>query len=277
MSGQFVTTETILDRILARKTEEVAAHKAVIPLAQIEAQAAQAAPPRGFEAALNRETVALIAEVKHASPSKGVLIDPFDPVAIASAYESNGAACISVLTDEPFFGGQLDHLTAVRENVAVPVLRKDFIFDPYQIYEGRAAGADAMLLIVAALADAQLAELHALILDLGMSALVEVHNEAELERAKRVCATLIGVNNRDLKTFHEDLGTTERLAALLPDHATLVAESAIRSPEDVDRMGACGARAVLVGEGLVRSKDIGAQVRAFCGHPRTNRESRYVD
>ncbi len=162
------------------------------------------------------QTVALIAEVKHASPSKGVLIENFDPVALGTTYAANGAAAISVLTDQQFFGGSLAYLTQVRAAVDIPVLRKDFIIDPYQVYEARAANADAVLLIVAALADAQLADLHALVAELGMAALVEVHNEAELERALQINPRLIGVNNRDLKTFHEDLGTTGRIAALIP-------------------------------------------------------------
>lgn len=264
----FIHTDTVLDRILERKAGEVAAQKRKRPLPGLRREAEAAAPPRDFAGALRRDTVALIAEVKHASPSKGVLIDPFDPVALATTYAANGAAAISVLTDEPFFQGQLDHLRAARAAVDVPALRKDFTIDPYQVYEGRAAGADAMLLIVAALADAQLAELHAAIRALGMAALVEVYSEAELERALRLGATLVGVNNRDLKTFKEDLGVTERLARLLPDGVTLVAESAIRSVGDVRRMGAAGASAVLVGEGLVKAGNIAAQVKAFSGQPR---------
>src|SRR4051812_31480340 len=197
MTG-FVKTDTILDKILAQKELEIGFN-----LAEIERRAREADPARPFAAALrlgsqNYETVALIAEVKHASPSKGVLIENFDPVGLATTYAQNGAAAISVLTDEKFFMGSLSDLKEVRAAVSVPVLRKDFIIDPYQVYEARAAGADATLLIVMALQDRQLADLHALITELGMAALVEVHNEAELERALKAGATLIGVNNRDL-------------------------------------------------------------------------------
>ncbi len=264
----FIRTDTVLDKILARKAEDVAAAKAAVSYTALESAAREAAPVRDFAGALRRETVALIAEVKHASPSKGVLIEDFDPVALGTTYADNGAACISVLTDEPFFMGHLDHMRAVRAAVGVPVLRKDFTIDPYQVVEGRAAGADAMLLIVAALADGQMSELHGAIRGLGMAALVEVHNEAELERALALGATLIGVNNRDLKSFAEDIGTTERLARLLPAGVTLVAESSIRTLADVRRMGAAGAHAVLVGEGLVRAGNIAAQVRDFGSQPR---------
>jgi indole-3-glycerol phosphate synthase len=228
-----------------------------------------ASPSRDFVGALTKgKHVALIAEVKHASPSKGILIDPFDPVGLGMTYAQNGAEAISVLTDEPFFMGQLGHLRDVRDAVPVPVLRKDFIIDKYQVYEARVAGADAVLLIVMALEDSQLAELHSLICELGMAALVEVHNEAELERALKIDATLIGVNNRNLKTFHEDLETTARVAKLVPVGVTLVAESAIRSADDVRRMGELGAHAVLVGEGLVKADNIALKVREFSSQPR---------
>lgn len=258
----------MLDRILARKAEDVAAAKAVVAYSALASAAREAPPARDFAGALHRPTVALIAEVKHASPSKGVLIEPFDPVALGTTYAANGAACISVLTDEPFFMGHLDHMRAVRTAVGIPVLRKDFTIDPYQVVEARAAGADAMLLIVAALADGQMAELHSAIRELGMAALVEVHNEAELERALALGAAVIGVNNRDLTTFAEDIGTTERLARLLPEGVTLVAESAIRTLADVRRMGAAGAQAVLVGEGLVKAGNIAEQVQHFSSQPR---------
>ncbi len=265
----FVKTDTILDKILAQKQDEVQAAYAVEGFAaQIEQAARQAARPRGFKTALDRPTVALIAEVKKASPSKGLLVKDFNPVRIARTYEENGAAAISVLTDEKFFQGSLDDMRAVRAAVRIPILRKDFIIDAHQIYEARAAGADAALLIVMALEDSQLRDLHKLISELGMSALVEVHNEAELERALAIGATLIGVNNRDLRTFHEDLTTTARVAALVPADVTLVAESAIRSVEDVQRMGASGAKAVLVGEGLVKSKDMAAEVRLYSSQVR---------
>lgn len=273
MTG-FVRTDTVLDRILAAKAEMLAQtyqnfKRKPDTWNQLVSEAETAAPPRDFVAALRRrDTVSLIAEVKHASPSKGILIEPFDPVGLGYTYAENGAAAISVLTDEPYFLGHLNHMRAVRAAVSVPVLRKDFIIDPYQVYEGRAAGADAMLLIVAALEESQLNELYDLITQLGMAALVEVHNEAEMERALKIGSNLIGVNNRDLKTFHEDLGTTSRLAKLAPPDVTLVAESAIRSADDVRRMGERGAHAVLVGEGLVKADNIAKQVRTFSSQPR---------
>ncbi len=268
MSGQaFIETGTILDTILAHKLVEVAERRAQVGLPALQAQAAAAPPARDFAAALRRDTVTLIAEVKKASPSKGVLIENFDPVALATTYAQNGASAISVLTEERFFQGGFPVLETVRRTVDLPLLCKEFILDPYQVYQGRAAGADAALLIVMALDDAQLRDLHDVITGLGMAALVEVHNEVEMERALRCGATLIGVNNRDLRTFHEDLHTTERLARMTPPGVTLVAESAIRSADDVRRMGSFGARAVLVGEGLVKAADIAQQVRLFSSQP----------
>ncbi|MBW4436135.1 MAG: indole-3-glycerol phosphate synthase TrpC [Pleurocapsa minor GSE-CHR-MK-17-07R] len=265
--ADFVNTGTILDKILAQKVVEVAALRS--SAAELRQRSEQRSTPvRDFAGSLQRETVALIAEVKKASPSKGLLIEHFDPVALGSTYAENGAACISVLTDEQFFQGHLEHMTSVRAAVSIPVLRKDFVIDPLQVYEGCAHGADAMLLIVMALDDARLADLHALITGLGMSALVEVHNEAEMVRALKLGATLIGVNNRDLRSFQEDRTTTARLAGMVPAGVTLVAESAIRSAEDVAAVGQAGARAVLVGEGLVKSPDIAAAVRAFSSQAR---------
>lgn len=265
--ARFVRTETILDRILARKVDEVAALR---PRARDLRRAAEARPvPRPFLAALDHGPhVALIAEIKHASPSKGVLIADFDPAALAATYAANGAAALSVLTDADFFQGALADLEAARAACDLPALRKDFTLDGLQVDEGRAAGADAMLLIAAALDDAQLADLHAHITGLGMAALVEVHDERELKRALALGAPLIGVNNRDLATFHEDLGLSERLAALIPVGQVWVAESAVRSAEDVARMGAAGASAVLVGEALVKAANIGAQALAFGRQPR---------
>jgi len=264
----FVKTDTILDIILAHKQTEIADCYRRVSLAEIQQQAGALPPAHDFAHALHRETVALIAEVKKASPSKGILIENFDPAALARTYADNGAAAISVLADEHFFQGNIRYLNQVREVTDRPILCKEFIVDPYQIYEARAHHADAVLLIVMALEDAQLADLHALVRELGMTALVEVHNEGELERALKIGATLIGVNNRDLKTFHEDLSTTEIVARRIPPEVTLVAESAIRSAEDVRRMGELGAHAVLVGEGLVKATDIGAQVRLFSSQPR---------
>jgi len=270
----FVKTDTVLDKILAYKVEEVDEAKRRVSPARVIDAALQAPPTRDFVAVLRRDTVALIAEVKKASPSKGVLIENFDPVAIGMTYAENGAAAISVLTDERFFIGHLDYLVAIRRAVSVPVLRKEFIIDPYQVYEARAAGADAVLLIVAALEDSQLAELHSLIVEQDMAALIEVHNEEEVERALALPPTLgssaIGINNRDLKTFHEDLETTARLARLIPPEMTLVAESAIRSADDVRRMGEYGAHAVLVGESLVKADNIADKVREFSSQPRVS-------
>jgi indole-3-glycerol phosphate synthase len=264
----FVKTETILDKILAHKVMEVADAKTRVSVAEVRRRAETEPPARDFVAALHRDTVALIAEVKKASPSKGVLIADFDAVQLATTYAQNGAAALSVLTDAEFFQGRLEYLTEAREVSGLPVLRKDFMIDSYQVYEARAAGADAILLIAMALEDAQIADLQALAQSLGMAALIEVHNEEELERVLQLGCHLIGVNNRDLRTFQEDLTISERLARMMPPDATFVAESAIRSTGDVRWMGNWGAHAVLVGEGLVKADDIGAQVRLFSGQRR---------
>ncbi len=271
MRSRFVRTETVLDKILDHKVMEIETRRAAIPVPRVVEAATLAAPPRDMLAALRgdeSETVVLIAEVKHASPSRGVLVEPFQPVSLGKTYARHGAAAISVLTDERFFMGSLDDMTAVRNAVDVPVLRKDFVIDPYQVYEGRAAGADAILLIVAGLEDGQLADLHALVTGLGMAALVEVHDEAELDRALRLDPALIGINNRDLKTFDVRLETTVRLAPRVPETVTLVAESGIRSAGDVRQMGAAGAHAVLVGETLVQARQPGHMVRQLSGQRR---------
>jgi len=254
---RFVRTNTILDKILEHKVEEIETRRQAVTQQRFQDAATLVTPPRNFLGALRQDTniVALIAEVKHASPSKGVLIEPFNPVALGRTYAKYGAAAISVLTDEPFFQGSLDDMRKVRNAVELPVLRKDFIIDPYQVYEGRAAGADAILLIVAALDDAQLVDLHALTQSLGMAALVEVHDEHELERALRINPPLIGINNRNLKTFKVNIETTARLAQLTPPGVTLVAESGVRDSPDVRDMGAAGAHAVLVGEALVQAHE----------------------
>jgi indole-3-glycerol phosphate synthase len=259
-------TGTFLDRILEQKVIEVAEHQKYLSLPEMIAYVRETLPedpPRDFIATLHRDHIALIAEVKKASPSKGVLIEDFDPVALGKTYADNGAAAISVLTDRMFFQGDLKYLYDVREAVNVPVLRKDFIIDPYQVYAARAASADAVLLIVAALSDTQLAELQSLTYELGMAALVEVHDELELERALNLGAILIGVNNRDLKTFEVDLNTTARLTQYIPDGVTLIAESGITSAADVVQMGRVGAHAVLIGEALVKSGDIAGAVRTM--------------
>jgi indole-3-glycerol phosphate synthase len=264
----YVKTDTILDKILAHKVEEVAAAKSRLPLDELCEKAEASPKPKDFTGALRRNTVALIAEVKKASPSKGVLIEDFQPLEIGKAYAENGAAAISILTDEKFFMGHLDYLRLLSRELPIPTLRKDFIIDPYQVYEAREAGASAVLLIVAALEDTQMADLHALIESLGMAALVEVHNEEELERALKLNVTLIGVNNRDLKSFHVDMGTTERIAKLCPPHITLVAESGMKSVEDVAAMGRIGASAVLIGEGLVTSGKLAETIREFSSQKR---------
>jgi indole-3-glycerol phosphate synthase len=260
----FTKTNTILDKILAHKVAEIGRRSAHVSFSAMRVLAEQSPfPVRSFAAALHQPHVALIAEVKKASPSKGVLAADFDPLQIADAYQRSGASAISVLTDEQFFMGHLDDLRAVRQEVEVPLLRKDFVISPYQVDEARANGADAVLLIVAALGDDLLRDLHDRILSYGMTALVEVHDELEVERALKVGASVIGINNRNLHTFQVSLEVTERLARWIPEGVTLVAESGIHTAEDVERMSAAGAHAVLVGESLVTAGDIGAQVRAL--------------
>ncbi len=269
MSQAFVATDTVLDRILQRKVEELAEARARTSDREMMRRAQRSVhATRDMMAALQSDRVSLIAEVKRASPSKGELTRDFAPVMIAATYACNGAAAISILTDQDFFRGNLEYLTAVRQAVAVPVLRKDFVIDPYQVYEGRAAGADAILLIVAALSDPQLADLYALTNELGMKALVEAHNEEEMARALRLGAQLIGINNRDLKTFNVDLGTTARLASMVDDDVVLVAESGIFSAADAREMGRLGARAILVGEALMKAPDPVPLIRELSRQPR---------
>ena len=256
--------KTILDDIMQWKREELPKKMRETPIELVRAQLIAAPPVRSFPAALRRSpdgVPALIAEVKRASPSKGLLRNKFDAVEIAKLYSENGAAAISVLTDQHFFQGNMDVLRAVRQTVPLPVLRKDFIFDPYQVYEARAGGADAILLIVAVLGDRALRELLSLSRELGMEALVEVHDDAELDRALAADASIIGINNRDLRTFEVDFETTARLRPRIPAGVTVVAESGIRTPADVKALGAMGVDAMLVGETLVRAGDIGAKVR----------------
>ena len=262
------TSTTFLDRIVAQKRREVAERRASHPYAQIERDARSQAPALDFAAALAAPGMRLIAEVKGASPSKGVLIEPFEPAAIAADYLAAGADAISVLTDEPFFRGSLDHLRAVKElstraTPPRPVLRKDFLLDAYQVAEARAAGADAVLLIVAMLDDAALRELGAAARDYGMAALVEVHDERELERALGAGARIVGINNRNLHTFEVDLATTERLAPRVPEGVLIVGESGIHGADDVRRLEAAGVDAILVGESLVRSADRRAAIAAL--------------
>jgi indole-3-glycerol phosphate synthase len=260
-----VKERTILDEIVDWKRDEVESLKQAVPLVDVQAEIARAPTPRDLVAALRRPGVSLIAEIKRASPSKGLLRPDLDPAALAREYQANGAAAISVLTDQRFFKGALGHLRAVRQSVRLPVLRKDFILEAYQVYEARAAGADAVLLIVAALSDAALSSLYGLVRRLGMHALVEVHDEAELARALAIGPRIVGVNNRDLRTFEVDLETTARLRELIPEDVVLVAESGVHTPDDVARLRAIGADAMLVGEALVRADDTGAKVRELLG------------
>jgi indole-3-glycerol phosphate synthase len=256
----------ILDRILAHKAEEVRVAKAARSAESLAREArAVARPIAGLAASLRScDGVAVIAEIKRMSPSKGLIRPDFDAEKIALAYQAAGAAGISVLTDEKFFGGSLEILRQVRAVVATPLLRKDFVVDAYQIDEARVHGADAVLLIVAALDDAALARLHAHAASLGLDVLVEVHDEAELDRALAVGAKLVGVNNRDLKTFEVDLATTERIAARIRDpEVLLVAESGIVGPADVARLARAGARGFLVGESLMRMPDPGSALAAL--------------
>jgi indole-3-glycerol phosphate synthase len=258
-------TGTILDEILDWKQVEIAQAKRNKPLDTLQAEVENALPSRDLHAALRAPGVSLIAEIKRASPSKGLLRPDLDPRSLAHIYETNGAAAISVLTDTRFFRGSLQDLRMVRQSVEVPVLRKEFVLDPYQVYEARASGADALLLIVAALDDDPLASLHALIRELGMVALVEVHNESELQRALALSPRVIGINNRDLHTFEVRLETTERLRPKVPDAITIVAESGIHTAADVTRLANTGVDAMLVGESLVRAPDVGAKARELTG------------
>ncbi|MEZ5688796.1 MAG: indole-3-glycerol phosphate synthase TrpC [Caenibius sp.] len=257
-----------LTEICNTKREEVRARKAVSSLADLDARASEQSAPRGFRRALEDKSVngfALIAEIKKASPSKGLIRADFNPADHARAYESGGAACLSVLTDAPYFQGHEDFLIAARAACNLPVLRKDFMVDPWQVAEARAIGADAILIIVAALDDGAMAEIEAAAMERGMDVLVEVHNEVEMDRASRLKSRLIGVNNRDLKRFVTDIAVTERLAPLAPDGTLLVSESGIGSHTDLQRLSHCGARAYLVGESLMRQSDVAAATQELLG------------
>jgi indole-3-glycerol phosphate synthase len=264
MSAAQPDIPSVLARILERKREEIAAGKAFVSHAELKARAEDQPSPRGFLAALAlaaERGPAVIAEIKKASPSAGVIREDFRPAEIAAAYERAGAACLSVLTDEPFFQGHRDYLAMAREACALPALRKDFIIDPWQVEEARCLGADALLLIVAALDDAQLRDLHGRARELDLDVLVEVHDETELERAIRLPGVLLGVNNRNLHTFETSLDTSLRLKQLLDEDRLLVAESGIRARTDVERLMAGGIRAFLVGEAFMRAPDPGAPLR----------------
>jgi indole-3-glycerol phosphate synthase len=262
----------ILRQIEAYKRQEIAQAKSARPFSTIEREAKAAAPPRGFlraiETRIARGEYALIAEIKKASPSKGLIRADFDPVALARAYAAGGAACLSVLTDAPSFQGRPDYLAAARAATQLPALRKDFMYDPYQAFEARAWGADCILIILAAVDDAMAGELEAAAEELGMDALLEVHDESELERALRCRSRLVGINNRNLKTFETTLATTRRLAPHVPSGRVIVSESGIFTPADIATLEAVGIFAFLVGESLMRERDVEAATRALIGGKR---------
>jgi indole-3-glycerol phosphate synthase len=261
-------TPDILKKIVAHKIEEVAFAKAAASVEELKTRIADLEDtPRGFERHLREaaasDWTAIIAEIKKGSPSKGVIREGFDPLEIAEIYQDNGATCLSVLTDEKFFMGHLRYLALIRETVSLPLLRKDFICDPYQIYEARAAGADAILLIASMLDLQQLRDFHAVAKDIHLDVLLEVHDEAEMDVALQTGCSLIGVNNRNLRTFATDLGATGRLARMMPADRLLVAESGINERADIIRLQADGAKAFLIGESLMREADIGLKLQGL--------------
>jgi indole-3-glycerol phosphate synthase len=260
----------ILSRICADKRRHVKRRKQRRPLGELSELARGATRPRGFAAALEAALASgygLIAEIKRASPSKGLIRADFNPVALAQAYEGGGAACLSVLTDVPYFQGADEYLVAARAAVGLPVLRKDFFLDPYQVVEARVLGADCVLLIMAAIDDAEAREMENAALEFGMDILVEVHDEAEMERALGLEAQLIGINNRDLKSLAVDLATTERLAPMVPSERILVSESGLSQPDDLARMAKAGAHCFLIGEALMRAADVEQATREVLRAP----------